>query len=167
MKICDYEQPLRDRLLRIIPRWRRRSHVRCHSMAPISVKNFFCWRPGNTGNIFLHLARNIVALQVEKRCCTYYHPPQTLSRNKISFLQVEAACCSKLNRRLLFSTNFFNLQQQILLSDIVWGGWYYVQQRFSMLRCKLQRFVARITSPLKKVINFCLTKGNLWRQYIR
>ena len=100
-------------------------------------------------------------------CCTYYHPPQTLSRNKISFLQVEAACCSKLNRRLLFSTNFFNLQQQILLSDIVWGGWYYVQQRFSMLRCKLQRFVARITSPLKKVINFCLTKGNLWWQYIR
>ena len=38
--------------------------------------------------------------------------PQTLSRNKISLLQVQAACCSKLNWRLIFSTNFFNLQQQ-------------------------------------------------------
>ena len=76
-------------------------------------------RPGNTGNICLQLARNIVACQVEKRCCAYYHPPQTLSRNQISLLQVEAACCSKLNWRLLFSTNFFNLQQQILLCDIV------------------------------------------------
>ena len=45
--------------------------------------------------------------------------PQTLPRNKISLLQVEAACCSKLNWRLLFSTNFFNLQQQILLRDNV------------------------------------------------
>ena len=79
-------------------------------------------RPGDTGNIFLQLARNIVALQVEKRCWPYYHPPQALSRNKISLLQVEAACCSKLNWRLLFSTNFFNLQQQILLRDDVWGG---------------------------------------------
>ena len=59
----------------------------------------------------INISRNIVALQVEKRC-TYYHPPQTLSRNKISLLQVEAACCIKLNWRLLFSTNFFNLQQQ-------------------------------------------------------
>ena len=66
-------------------------------------------RPSNTGIIFLQLARNIVALQVEKRCCTYYHPPQTLSRNKISLLQVEeeAACCIKLNWCLLFSTNVF------------------------------------------------------------
>ena len=34
-----------------------------------------------------NLQRKIVALQVEKRCCTYYHPLQTLSRNKI--------CCCK------------------------------------------------------------------------
>ena len=53
--------------------------------------------------------RNIVALQVEKRCCTHYHPPQTLSRNKISLLQVEAACCSKLNWRLIFFNKFFQL----------------------------------------------------------
>ena len=52
-------------------------------------------RPGNTGNIFLQLSSNIVALQVEKRCCTYYHPPQTLSRNKISLLKVEAAFFNK------------------------------------------------------------------------
>ena len=31
-----------------------------------------------------NLQRNIVALQVEKRCCTYYHPPQ-----------IEAACCAR------------------------------------------------------------------------
>ena len=61
-------------------------------------------RPGNTGNIFLQLSRNIAALQVEKRCWPFYHPPQTLSQNKISLLQVEAACCIKLNWRLLFST---------------------------------------------------------------
>ena len=59
-------------------------------------------RPGNTGNIFLQLARNVVALQVEKRCCTYYHPPQTLSR------KVEAACCIKLNWRLLFFQQIFS-----------------------------------------------------------
>ena len=65
-------------------------------------------RPGSTGNIFLQLAHNIVALQVEKRCYTYYHPAQTLSRNKISLLQVEVACCTELNWRLLFSTNACN-----------------------------------------------------------
>ena len=80
------------------------------SLFVLSLCVTFCpLRPGNTGNIFLQLARNNVALQVEKRCCTYYHPPQTLSRNKISLLQVEAACCSKLNWRLLFSTIFFQL----------------------------------------------------------
>ena len=35
------------------------------------------------------MQRNTVALQVEKRCWPYYHPPQTLSRNKILLLQVE------------------------------------------------------------------------------
>ena len=34
---------------------------------------------------------------LQKRCCTYYHPLQTLSRNKILLLQVKAACCIKLN----------------------------------------------------------------------
>ena len=39
-----------------------------------------------------NLQRNIVALQVEKRCWPYYHPPQTLSLNKILLLQVEKIC---------------------------------------------------------------------------
>ena len=30
-----------------------------------------------------NLQLNIVALQVEKRFCTYYHPPQTLSRKNL------------------------------------------------------------------------------------
>ena len=34
---------------------------------------------------FFNLQRN----NVEKRCCTYYHKPQTLPRNKILLLQVE------------------------------------------------------------------------------
>ena len=85
----------------------------------ITACNIVDERPGSTGNIFLQLGRNIVALQVEKRCWPYYHPPQTLSRNQISLLQVEAACCIKLNWRLLSSTNVFNLQQQILLRDNV------------------------------------------------
>ena len=37
-----------------------------------------------------NLHRNIVALQVEKRSWPCYHPPQTLSRNKI--------CCCKLKK---------------------------------------------------------------------
>ena len=57
-------------------------------------------------------ATNCCNLQVEKRCCAYYHPPQTLSRNKISLLQVEAACCSKLNCVYFFSTNFSTCKQQ-------------------------------------------------------
>ena len=38
-----------------------------------------------------NLQRNIVELQVEKRCWPYYHPPQTLSRIKI--------CCCKLKKK--------------------------------------------------------------------
>ena len=54
-----------------------------------------------------NLQRNIVALQVEKRCCTYYRPPQTLSRNKILLLQVEAACCSKCAKDILKAWSCF------------------------------------------------------------
>ena len=50
---------------------------------------------------------NIVALQVQKRCCTYYH-----LKHCHAILEVEAACCSNLNCLLIFSTSFFNLQQQ-------------------------------------------------------
>ena len=35
---------------------------------------------------------NIVALHFKNRCCTYYHPLQTLSRSKILLLQVEEIC---------------------------------------------------------------------------
>ena len=53
----------------------------------------------------LQLARNIVALQIEKRGCTYYRPPQTLSRNKI--------CCCKLKKFVEKSRRHFNLLQQV------------------------------------------------------
>ena len=39
------------------------------------LTKFYCGdmlRPGNTGDIFLQLARNIVALQVAAICCSYY-----------------------------------------------------------------------------------------------
>ena len=55
------------------------------------------------GNSLLQLARNIVALQVEKRCCTYYHPPQTMSRPNI--------CCCKLKKVVEKSRRQFNLLQ--------------------------------------------------------
>lgn len=48
-------------------------------------------------------------LQVEMRCCTYYHAHQTLLQNKILLLQVEAECCNKLNSSLSFSKHFFEL----------------------------------------------------------
>ena len=53
-------------------------------------------------------------LMLMPSCEPGFIPPifQTLSRDKISLLQVEVACYSKLNWRLLFSTHFFNLQQQ-------------------------------------------------------
>ena len=54
-------------------------------------------------NKSLQFARSIVALQVETRCCTYYRPPQTLSRNKI--------CCCKLKKCVEKSRRHFNLLQ--------------------------------------------------------
>ena len=38
----------------------------------------------------LNLSRNIVALQVEKRCCPYYHLRSQLVTQQISMLQVAA-----------------------------------------------------------------------------
>ena len=66
-----------------------------------------------------NLQLNIVALQVEKRCWSYYHPPQTLSRNKI--------WCGKLKIFVEKSRRQFNLMQhaastcnnKILLRDNV------------------------------------------------
>ena len=37
---------------------------------------------------------------VEKRCCTYYHPTQTLSRNKILFLLVKENWLKKVDGSL-------------------------------------------------------------------
>ena len=82
--------------------------------------------------------------QVEKRCCDL-----KLSRNKISLLQVEAACCRKSNWRLLFSTNFFNLQQQNLIRCVtmfeVGCNTCNNALQLAMLRCKLTKTVPRIT----------------------
>ena len=63
----------------------------------ISLLNHLPQRWSNTSNKSLQLACNIVALQVEKRCWAYYHPPQTLSRNKILLLQVEKICWKKVD----------------------------------------------------------------------
>ena len=43
-----------------------------------------------------NLPHNIVALQVEKRCCPYYHLCSQLVMQQISMLQVVATCCAKL-----------------------------------------------------------------------
>ena len=43
----------------------------------------------------LNLKRNIVALQVEKRCCPYCHLRSQLATQQISMLQVAATCCAK------------------------------------------------------------------------
>ena len=70
----------------------------------------------------MQFTRNIVALQVEKRCWPYYHPPQTFSRNKI-------ICCCKLKKFVEKSRRQLNLLQhasatcnnEILSRDSVWG----------------------------------------------
>ena len=52
-----------------------------------------------------NLSRNIVALQVAKLCCPYYHPRKQLVAQQISVLQVAATCCTKYNSVLLLATN--------------------------------------------------------------
>ena len=42
-----------------------------------------------------NLSRNIVALQVAKLCCLYYHLCKQLVAQQISVLQVAATCCTK------------------------------------------------------------------------
>ena len=115
-------------------------------------------------NIFLQLPCNIVALQVEKRCCTYYHLAQTLSCNKMSLLQVEAACCSKLNWHLLFSTNVFNLQQQ---NFVAWQGlrcvvicannaFQFAMQQRCIASCSNLLLVLLHLYPFCKIPNFLM-----------
>ena len=41
------------------------------------------------------LSRNIVALQVAKLCCPYYHPHKQFVAQRISASQVAATCCTK------------------------------------------------------------------------
>ena len=48
----------------------------------------------------------LLRCNLKRRCCTYYHPPQTLSRNKISLLKVEAGMLQQIE---LFPTIFFQL----------------------------------------------------------
>ena len=98
---------------------------------PLTIVGKFARAEPSTNQFFLQLARNIVALQVEKRCWPCYHPPQTLSRNKISLLQVEAACCSKLKWRLLFFNKFFQLATTKFCCVTMFEvDGKYVQQRF-------------------------------------
>ena len=58
-----------------------------------------------------NLQCNIVALQVEKRCCTYYHPLQTLSRNKI-------CCCENLLKKVDASSTWCNMLLQLATNKI-------------------------------------------------
>ena len=51
-----------------------------------------------------NLSRNIVALQVAKFCCPYYHPRKQLVAQQISVFQAAATCCQKKNRVLLRAT---------------------------------------------------------------
>ena len=104
-------------------------------------------------NIFLQLPRNIVALQVEKRCCTYYHPPQTLSRNKMSLLQVELASTFFNNSFQLATTKF------CCVTMLEVGG-NTCKQRFSTcnattLRCKLLLVLLHLY-PFCKIPNFLM-----------
>ena len=61
-----------------------------------------------------NLQRNIVALQVEKRCWPYYHPPQTMSRNK--------SCCCKLKQFVekgrYASSNWSNMLLQLATTKL-------------------------------------------------
>ena len=73
----------------------------------------------NTGNIFL---QHIVALQIEKRFCIYYNPPQSLSRKNCrcswNNLLKKRKCHLNLPKHTASTSN-----NEILLCDNVWYGW--------------------------------------------
>ena len=79
---------------------------------------------------FFNLQRN----NVEKRCCTYYHKPQTLPRNKILLLQVE----NLLRHALQLATT------KLCCVAIFEVGCNMCNNAFQLL----QQFVAHITSLL-------------------
>ena len=93
---------------------------------------------GNTGNIFVQLN---VAMQVKKCCWPYYHPFQTLPRNKMFSLQVW-------RKMLKISRCQFNLLRNMLQQLATTNFWCvtifdicgkYVQQRFSTCNATMFR----------------------------
>ena len=71
-------------------------------------------------------------LQVEKRCCTYYHPPRTLSRNKILLKKFVGKSRRQFNLLQHAASTYNN---KILLRDNAWGGSYYINlsHRYSVM----------------------------------
>ena len=102
----------------------------------------------------LNLLRNIVALQVEKRRCPYYHRVLNFPRNKFQ-------CCKLKNPdELLQKVELGSLLRNVLLQlstlkFVAWKVEHAVVIRattrstcnVSMLRRKLNENVARITWP--------------------
>ena len=95
-------------------------HLACSSLIPIywvlhvsHVPTFPFFLKGQVirATFSLNLSRNIVALQVEKRCCPYYTFALNLSRNKFR-------CCK--------------LWQHVAQS---WPEFYFLQQTFNFIIC--------------------------------
>ena len=98
-----------------------------------------------------NLQRNgIVALQVEKRCCTSYHPPQTLSRNKI--------CCCKLKKFVEKRRRQFNMLLQLpttkfccltmfAMGDNTCNNAFQLATQQCCVQAE-EKYIARITGPL-------------------
>ena len=96
------------------------------------------------------IVANIVALQVEKRCCPYYHRVLNLPRNKFQ--------CCKLKKKMLKKVELGSPLRKILLQlatlkFVAWQVEHAVVIRATtrstcnvkMLRAKLNENVARIT----------------------
>ena len=55
---------------------------------------------------FFNLSCNIVAVQVETLCCTYYHLRDQLVSQQNTMLQVEATCCKNVDSSSTFCNKF-------------------------------------------------------------
>ena len=107
-----------------------------------------------------NLQRNIVALQVEKRCCTYYHPPQNLLPLTTKFV---VASWKNLLKKVDASSTWCNMLLQLATTKFCCATMFEVggntpntcNNAFNLQRndvaCKLKKNVARITGPLRKV----------------
>ena len=95
--------------------------------------------------ILFNLSRNVVTLQVEKRCCLYHHlRAQLVTQNNF----IVASCGNMLHKvdtNSTFSTIFSTCSTQFS-TELIFGG--NIQQRFSTFTVSWSAISSCLLSPL-------------------